>query len=63
MAETLPVATAKPKARARLRLNLMDALADAAIVWLRRYLPKNFGVDLEPPARAIRCQQAQEKRN
>ena len=49
MAETLPVATARPKARARLRLNLMDALADAAIVWLRRYLPKNFGVDLEPP--------------
>ena len=49
MAETLPVATARPKARARLRLKLMDALADAAIVWLRRYLPKNFGVDLEPP--------------
>ena len=49
MAETLPVATTRPKARARLRLKLMDALADAAIVWLRRYLPKNFGVDLEPP--------------
>ena len=49
MAETLPVATARPKARARLRLKLIDALADAAIVWLRRYLPKNFGVDLEPP--------------
>ncbi len=25
------------------------ALADAAIAWLRRTLPKNFGVDLEPP--------------
>ena len=49
MAEILPVATARPKARARLRLKLIDALADAAIVWLRRYLPKNFGVDLEPP--------------
>src|SRR5271154_880028 len=49
MAETLPVATARPKARAQLRLKLMDALADAAIVWLRRYLPKNFGVDLELP--------------
>jgi cell division protein FtsI (penicillin-binding protein 3) len=49
MAEILPVATARPKARARRRLKLIDALADAAIVWLRRYLPKNFGVDLEPP--------------
>src|SRR6516164_7562296 len=45
MAETPTDSRAKPRAR----LRLMDALADAAIAWLRRYLPKNFGVDLEPP--------------
>ncbi|MGH6797991.1 MAG: hypothetical protein ACREDI_06370, partial [Roseiarcus sp.] len=50
MAETPTGSTANPKTRARPRLKLMDALADAAIAWLRRYLPKNFGVDLEPPA-------------
>ncbi len=38
------------KTRAWLRLNPADALADAAIARLRRYLPRNFGVDLEPPA-------------
>ena len=48
MAETQP-APANPRTRARLKL--LDALADAAIVRLRRYLPKNFGVDLEPGAR------------
>src|SRR5579872_1759407 len=48
MAETPPPAsTAKPKARARLKL--LDALVDAAIAWMRRYLPKDFGVDLLPP--------------
>ena len=47
MVESPPASTAKPKTRSR--LNPMDALADAAIAWLRRYLPKNFGVDLEPP--------------
>ena len=55
MAETPIGSTAKPKPRARPRLKLLDALADAAIAWLRRYLPKNFGVDLEPPGRAPRA--------
>jgi cell division protein FtsI (penicillin-binding protein 3) len=46
---------AKPKTGKLARLNPADLLADAAIVRLRRYLPKNFGVDLEPPgARAPR---------
>ena len=49
MAETPIGSSAKPTPRARPRLKLMDALADLAIAWLRRYLPKNFGVDLEPP--------------
>jgi cell division protein FtsI (penicillin-binding protein 3) len=39
---------AKPKARTFARLNPANLLADAAISRLRRYLPKNFGVDLEP---------------
>ena len=43
---------AKPKASLWERLNPANVLADAAIARLRRYLPKNFGVDLEPPARA-----------
>ena len=47
MAENPPASTAKPKARVRLKI--LDALADAAIAWLRSYLPRNFGVDLEPP--------------
>ena len=46
MAENPPALT-NPKTRARLKF--LDALAAAAIVWLRRYLPKNFGVDLMPP--------------
>src|SRR5580658_7113005 len=46
---------AKRKARKWARLNPADLLADAAITRLRRYLPRNFGVDLEPPdARAAR---------
>ena len=49
MAETPTGSTALPERRARPRLKLLDALADVAIAWLRRYLPKNFGVDLEPP--------------
>jgi len=46
MAETPPASTAKPKTR--LRLRLLDALADAGVACCRRYLPKNFGVDLTP---------------
>jgi len=49
MAETPTDSTPKPVIRARPRLKLLDALADVGIAWLRRYLPKNFGVDLEPP--------------
>ena len=49
MAETPIESRPKPNRRARPRLKLMDGLADVAIAWLRRYLPKNFGVDLEPP--------------
>ena len=49
MVETPIVPSAKPTPRAKPRLKLLDALADAAIVGLRRYLPKNFGVDLTPP--------------
>ena len=49
MAEIPTNLTPLPKRRARLRFNPLDWLADAAIAWLRRYLPKNFGVDLEPP--------------
>ena len=52
MAETPTDSTAKAATRARLRFKPLDVLADAAIAWLRRYLPKNFGVDLEPPGRA-----------
>ena len=51
MAETPTDSTAKTANRARPRLKLLDALADAGIAWLRRYLPKNFGVDLDPDAR------------
>ena len=49
MAETPTDSRAKPVRRAPPRLKLLDALADAGIAWLRRALPKNFGVDLEPP--------------
>ena len=49
MVETPIGPSAKPTPRAKPRLKLLDALADAAIVGLRRYLPKNFGVDLTPP--------------
>ena len=49
MAETQTDTRATPARRARVRFNPLDVLADAAIAWLRRYLPKNFGVDLEPP--------------
>ena len=46
---------AKPKASLWERLNPANLLADAAIAGLRRYLPRNFGVDLEPAgARAPR---------
>ena len=41
---------AKPKASLWERLNPANVLADLAIARLRRTLPKNFGVDLEPPA-------------
>src|SRR5271166_4565385 len=50
MAETPTDAGAKPKAPRRPRFKPADALADAAVAWLRRYAPKNFGVDLGPPA-------------
>src|SRR6202167_1764436 len=49
MAENPIDSTAMPASRARLRFKPLDLLADAGIAWLRRYLPKNFGVDLEPP--------------
>jgi cell division protein FtsI (penicillin-binding protein 3) len=49
MVETPIGPSAKPNPRAKQRLKLLDALADAAIAGLRRYLPKNFGVDLTPP--------------
>ena len=49
MVETPIGPSAKPAPRAKPRLKLLDALADAAIAGLRRYLPKNFGVDLTPP--------------
>ena len=52
MAETPIGPSAKPTPRAQPRLKLMDALADAAIAGLRRYLPKNFGVDLDAAGRA-----------
>jgi len=48
MAETPTDAGAKPKVRLGRRFKPADALADSAIAWLRRYAPKNFGVDLEP---------------
>src|ERR1700678_16118 len=49
MAETPTDSRAIPASRARLRFNPLNVLADLAIAWLRRYLPKNFGVDLDPP--------------
>ena len=49
MAETTTGSSARPKPRARPRHKLLDALADAAILRLRSYLPENFGIDLEPP--------------
>src|ERR1700721_2929759 len=51
MAETPTSSMPLRKRRARLRFNPLDWLANAAIVWLRRYLPKNFGVDLDPGER------------
>ena len=45
MADPTPKATTP----ARLRFNPLNMLADAAIAGIRRYLPKNFGVDLEGP--------------
>ncbi|HEY1781528.1 MAG TPA: penicillin-binding protein 2 [Roseiarcus sp.] len=50
MAEDPIVPSAKPAPRPKPRLKLLDVLAEAAIAGLRRYLPKNFGVDLTPPA-------------
>src|SRR5271168_2184172 len=50
MAENPTDSRAMPASRARLRFKPLDVLADAGIAWLRRYLPKDFGVDLEPPA-------------
>src|SRR6202050_1927166 len=49
MAQPPSASRAIPATRARLRFKPLDVLADAAIAWLRRYLPKNFGVDLDPP--------------
>ena len=49
MAEIPTDSTEMPARRARVRFNPLDVLADAAIESLRRHLPKNFGVDLEPP--------------
>ena len=49
MAETPTDSRAMPASRARLHFKPLDLLVDAAIAGLRRYLPKNFGVDLEPP--------------
>src|SRR5580658_3678707 len=43
------MADAKAKRNAPLLRRPLNALADAAIARLRRYAPKNFGVDLEPP--------------
>ncbi len=40
---------AKPKPSLWERLNPANILADVAIAALRRYLPRNFGVDLGPP--------------
>ena len=48
MPETPIDSTPKATTRARLRFKPLNVLADAAIAGLRRYLPKNFGVDLEP---------------
>ena len=48
MAEAPTDSRAMPARRAPLRFKPLDVLADAAIASLRRYLPKNFGVDLEP---------------
>src|SRR6201996_6538834 len=49
MAELPPGPPPLPRKRAWLHFNPLNWLADAAIAWLRRYLPKNFGVDLEQP--------------
>jgi cell division protein FtsI (penicillin-binding protein 3) len=51
MAENTAASTPLAKMRARLRFNPLDWLANAAIARLRRYVPKNFGVDLDPGAR------------
>ncbi len=50
MAATPTDPGAKPRASLWERLNPANVLADAAIAALRRALPKNFGVDLEPRA-------------
>src|SRR5271170_2572164 len=42
-----------PKASLWQRFNPANLLADAAIAWLRRYLPRNFGVDLGQAPRPL----------
>src|ERR1700723_2169087 len=49
MAEIPTDSTTTPVKRARLPFKPLNLLADAGIASLRRYLPKNFGVDLAPP--------------
>ncbi len=49
MAATPIKPRAKAKNRLWARINPVNLLADAAIAQLRRALPNNFGVDLEPP--------------
>ena len=63
MAENPTNSRAKPDEARALRFKPLDVLADAAIAWLRRYLPKNFGVDLEPQARDSRSRREQAKRS
>src|SRR4051794_23352292 len=48
MAESPTGPSGTPKG-ARIRFHPLNWAADAAVVALRRRLPKNFGVDLEPP--------------
>src|SRR5580698_9508233 len=49
MADTPTNPRPKRTITAWLRFNPLNVLPDFAIAGLRRYLPKNFGVDLEPP--------------
>jgi hypothetical protein len=49
MAETRTDSTPLPKRRARLRFNPLYWLVNTAIEWIRRYLQKNLGVDLDTP--------------